>query len=110
MQVHTLSSHTNRGAWSVLVVACGLVLIVHSSASGQPVAARPWAVLLCQFSDDPVHPVTVAAAEAFFSEAGTFAPGGTTPGAVRTNGMFDFWRDMSFGAMDITGTKVFGPF
>jgi hypothetical protein len=55
----------------------------------------PWAVILCRFNDLP--PLSIP-----LSEFTDFVAG---PGK---GGVFDYWRDVSYGAIDLTGSKVFG--
>lgn len=62
-------------------------------------ANKPWAVVLCKFSDQPQEPHPPAFYAQAFTEAG--AGKGTE---------FDYWRDLSFGKLDLTGSKVFGWF
>jgi hypothetical protein len=61
-------------------------------------AKRPWAVILCRFKGSPPDPVLEEPIEQFYREA--FAPG--------TGGLVEYWRDVSLGAIDITGSRVFG--
>src|SRR5882724_11034338 len=62
-------------------------------------AASQWAVILCKFSDDnsPTQPLTKY--QRLFTGVG--------------NGSFnmvDFFRDMSHGQLDLSGSQVFGWF
>ena len=56
---------------------------------------HPWVVVLCNFSDEPATPYSKAYFEELFSDAGA--------GKL---GELDYWHDVSFGQMSITGTKV----
>jgi hypothetical protein len=58
---------------------------------------KKWAVVLCNFSDQPNAPRSMGYWERFFSDAGA--------GKV---GMFDYWKDVSFGQLSISGTTVVG--
>ena len=58
----------------------------------------PWAVILCRFKGSSPDPVLEGPIERFYHEA--FTPG--------TGGLVEFWRDASLGAIDITGSRVFG--
>src|SRR5438128_1316499 len=60
-------------------------------------AATPWAVLLCKFNDDASEPFTRAFAEQLFASAGT-----------GTLNMVDYFGDASLGAVDTSGSRVFG--
>ena len=57
---------------------------------------KPWAIILCRFKGDPPHP-TEPATEAFYRRL--FQPG--------SGGLVEYWRDVSLGAIDITGSRVF---
>jgi len=57
----------------------------------------PWAILLTHFSDDDTEPFQKSRYEEIF----------TTSGAGKWN-MVDFFRDMSHGILDLSGSKVFG--
>jgi hypothetical protein len=59
----------------------------------------PWAVLLVRFQDDPSPDPPLTKYNDLFTAAGS----------GRQN-MVDFFRDMSHGVLDLTGTRVFGWF
>jgi hypothetical protein len=59
----------------------------------------PWAILLTHFSDDVTEPFPKSRYEEIF----------TPSGAGKWN-MVDFFRDMSHGILDLSGSKVFGWF
>lgn len=61
-------------------------------------AKRPWAVILCRFKGSPPDPTVEGPIERFYREA--FTPG--------SGGLVEYWRDVSLGAIDITGSRVFG--
>jgi hypothetical protein len=63
------------------------------------VTKSPFAVILCKFSDQPQEPRASKFYKDCFTEAG-----------AGTGGAFDYWRDVSFGNLDLTGSKVFGWF
>jgi hypothetical protein len=63
------------------------------------VMQTPWAILLCKFKDDASEPYTKQLFEELF----------TISGAGKFN-MVDFFRDMSHGVLDLSGSKVFGWF
>jgi len=59
----------------------------------------PWAILLCKFKGDnstPPHPRKFY--EDLFTSVG-----------VGTQGMVDFFRDMSHGRLDLSGSQIFPP-
>ena len=58
----------------------------------------PWAVILCRFKGEAPNPTLEAPIERFYRSI--FAPG--------TGGLVEYWRDVSLGAIDISGSKVFG--
>ncbi len=58
----------------------------------------PWAVILCRFKGSTPDPVLEAPIEKFYREI--FAPG--------TGGLVEYWRDVSLGKIDISGSRVFG--
>jgi hypothetical protein len=60
-------------------------------------AATPWAILLCKFSDVSTEPYPRLRYEEIFS----------TAGSGKWN-MVDFFRDMSHGHVDLSGSRVFG--
>ncbi len=57
----------------------------------------PWAILLCKFKDDDSEPYERQRYEDLF----------TSSGAGKLN-MVDFFRDMSHGKLDLSGSRVFG--
>ncbi len=59
--------------------------------------ATPWAVLLCTFSDDTTQPLPRSRYEELFTAAG-----------AGTWNMPDYFRDMSHGNADLSGSQVFG--
>jgi hypothetical protein len=58
----------------------------------------PWAVILCRFKGEVPDPSLEGPIERFYRNV--FAPG--------TGGLVEYWRDVSLGAIDITGSRVFG--
>jgi hypothetical protein len=63
---------------------------------GVPTAART-VVLLCKFSDRAVEPRSLASYEEIFTADG-----------ADTGSLFDYWRDQSYGALDLGQTAVRG--
>jgi Gametolysin peptidase M11 len=55
----------------------------------------PLAVVLCRFNDVPVLDIPRSRFFDFVSQYGR-------------GGLFDFWRDVSYGTIDLTGSEVFG--
>jgi Gametolysin peptidase M11 len=63
-------------------------------------ANRPVAVLLCRFSDLPnTEPHQPDFYRNYFTEAG-----------FGTGGAFDYWRDITYGGFNLSGSQVFGWF
>jgi len=58
----------------------------------------PWAVILCRFKGSAPDPELEEPIKQFYSEI--FTPG--------TGGLVEYWRDASLGAIDITGSRIFG--
>jgi hypothetical protein len=58
-----------------------------------------WAVLLCKTSDHPEEPKDKTFFRNLFTEDGS-----------GLGGMFDYWRDMSYGAITLVGSQVKGWF
>lgn len=58
----------------------------------------PWAVILCRFKGSSPDPALEEPIEKFYREI--FTPG--------TGGLVEYWRDVSLGAIDISGSRVFG--
>jgi hypothetical protein len=70
-----------------------------TAMSGKAAKRAPWAVILCRFRDG-------VAGSAKEVETGRLYHDMFTPG---TGGLVEYWRDASLGAIDITGSRVFGP-
>ena len=60
-----------------------------------PTVSWPWAILLCRFGDVPAVPHPRDYYERFYTENGT-------------GGIVDYWRTVSCGRLDLTGSRVFG--
>ena len=58
----------------------------------------PWAVILCRFKGEAPNPTLEKPIEDFYRSI--FSPG--------SGGLTEYWRDVSLGAIDISGSKVFG--
>lgn len=65
----------------------------HAAAPGK----RPLVVVLCKFTDQTAEPRNAAYYRDMFSESG-----------AGRRGAFDFWKDVSYGSVDLTGTVVTG--
>ncbi|HJV08815.1 MAG TPA: Ig-like domain repeat protein, partial [Acidimicrobiales bacterium] len=60
-------------------------------------ATRPLAVILCKPNDRPAEPHPKSYYEAMFNESGN-----------GQGGVFDYWRDVSYGQLSVSGTVVKG--
>jgi hypothetical protein len=80
---------------AVAVVAPAL--IVAAPAAPAAPATRPLAVILCKPSDRLTEPHPPSYYEAMFNETGN-----------GQGGMFDYWRDVSYGQLSVSGTVVKG--
>jgi hypothetical protein len=58
-----------------------------------------WAVLICRFADDTSVIPPLVHYQRLFTGAGT--------GSLN---VVDYFRDMSHGQLDLSGSQVFGPF
>lgn len=56
-----------------------------------------WAIVLCRFSDRPAETRPRAYYEDFYTQPGT-------------GGMCDYWRTVTHGSLDLSGSQVFGWF
>src|SRR3954451_16557251 len=90
------SAVLRRGALTaVLAVAImGLALVGNAAAIS---GVQPLVVVLCNFSDNTSMPATVAQVEKQFNESG-----------AGTRGAFDYWKEVSYNQLDLTGTVVKG--
>lgn len=61
--------------------------------------ASPWAVIVVTFKDDPKPSTDLTGYERVFTAAG-----------AGTMNMVDYFADMSHGRLDLSGTRVFGPY
>lgn len=62
-----------------------------------PNVSWPWGIVLCRFRDRPAEPRPAGYYVDLFANNGT-------------GGMCDYWRTVSAGALDLTGSRVFGWF
>jgi hypothetical protein len=61
--------------------------------------SSPWSILLCKFNDDDSEPYDRTFYDDLFTASG-----------IGKLGMVDFFRDMSHGTLDLTGSRTFGWF
>ena len=55
-----------------------------------------WAFVLCKFRSYPEEPIPADFCRKFFVQPGT-------------GGLYDYWRDVSFGKITLDGSKILGP-
>jgi M6 family metalloprotease-like protein len=82
--------------WMAILIGILLGLAVPGTASALSGNQR-LVVVLCKFSDQTNEPHTSQYYQDMFSETG-----------AGKHGVFDFWRDVSYGNLDLTGTVVKG--
>ena len=87
--VSALSSLWGRG-WTAFAAP-----LVHDRVSRDLKGQIRWAVILCEFNDVPRSTVPISRFSDFIA--------GPDKG-----GVFDYWKDISYGAIDLTGSRVFG--
>ncbi|MGQ0640623.1 MAG: dockerin type I domain-containing protein [Gemmatimonadaceae bacterium] len=68
--------------------------VAFNAAPAWPVQQRPYAILLCKFPDVPDEPLPVSGYEAMYGSA--------------FGGADDFYREVSNGRINLTGTRVYG--
>jgi Abnormal spindle-like microcephaly-assoc'd, ASPM-SPD-2-Hydin len=87
------------GLWKLLALAAVLVgSLTAVPAQAQVVTGtKPWVIVLCKFKDDADEPRTPDQFRDLFTEAG-----------AGKQGMYDFYRDQSYGALSLAGSVVAG--
>lgn len=87
-----------RTAWGIALVSIAFFV---AAALPSPAAAvtgkQPLAVVLCKFSDKTDEPHPTSYYEDMFTASG-----------AGKQGVFDYWKDVSYGKLDLTGTVVKG--
>jgi hypothetical protein len=76
----------------------GSLRVLLARMFGEASIKAPWAVILCRFQGEGVNPPVENPVEQFYR--GAFSPG--------TGGLVEYWRDVSLGMVDISGSQVFG--
>ncbi len=85
-----------------VAAALAATIFVCASTSSAPAAIsgdKPWAIILCRFTDQTEEPHSLA----YYQRQMTAAGAGT-------NGLYDYWHDISYGRLSIAGSRVFGWF
>jgi hypothetical protein len=96
--VHRRLAWVVRFWLSVTVVGLAATLLLERPAPAQAISGKqPLAVVLCKFKDQQNEPQAVSYYQDMFSESG-----------AGKNGVFDFWKTVSYGNLDLTGTVVKG--
>jgi hypothetical protein len=83
----------------VVLAVASITPVIVAAAPPAPAApaTRPLAVILCKPSDRLTEPHPPSYYEAMFNETGN-----------GQGGMFDYWRDVSYGQLSVSGTVVKG--
>jgi M6 family metalloprotease-like protein len=68
-------------------------------ASTRAMISTPWAILLCKMKDIPDEPHKSDFYELLFCQQG-----------AGKGGLFDYWQQISYNALDLSGSQVFGWF
>jgi hypothetical protein len=79
-------------------IPAGSIRVLLLAMFGKVSQKLPWAVILCRFKGEAPDSTVEGPVERFYQNV--FAPG--------TGGLVEYWRDVSLGAIDITGSRVFG--
>jgi hypothetical protein len=80
-----------------VVLTVTAVRLVRAADASAISGKQPVVVVLCKFKDKTNEPQSAAYYQGMFSETG-----------VGSGGAFDYWRDVSYGQLDLTGTVVKG--
>jgi M6 family metalloprotease-like protein len=82
----------------IVVVLIGISVTSAMPSSAAAISGKqPLAVVLCKFTDKTDEPHPVSFYQDMFSETG-----------AGKQGVFDYWKDVSYGKLDLTGTVVKG--
>src|ERR671933_438704 len=89
----------NVRLWAAVVIASagGAVPLVLAGGATAISGTQPLAVVLCKFSDKTNEPNPASYYQTMFSETG-----------AGQNGVYDYWKAVSYGQLDLTGTIVKG--
>src|SRR5687767_11387754 len=90
-----------RGAHRLLAAAVGVltlaVLLQQPALAGHGPTSHPWAVVLCNFSNNQAQPNTLSYYERMYTDAG-----------VGEGNLVEYWRDISYGNTSLSGSRVTG--
>src|SRR5262245_23297977 len=79
------------------IIASAVIAMALAQSSWAISGKQPIVVVLCKFTDQTDEPQDVQYFQDLFSETST-----------GENNLFDFWKDVSYGNLDLTGTVVKG--
>ncbi len=84
--------------WAGIAVLAGLVVALASAGNAYAITGnQPVAVVLCKFTDRTTEPHPQSYYQDMWSETG-----------AGKSGVYDYWKDTSYGQLDLTGTVVKG--
>jgi len=89
--------HPRLMAAVAAVLALAAVALLRPADASALTGKQPIVVVLCKFKDKTDEPQSASYYQNMFSETG-----------VNSGGVFDYWRDVSYSQLDLTGTIVKG--
>ncbi len=81
----------------IAILTCAAITAGLGSSAAALSGKQPIVVVLCKFTDSTNEPQPVQYFQDLFSETG-----------AGKQGVFDYWKDVSYGNLDLTGTLVKG--
>src|SRR6266849_6830604 len=81
----------------VIAAMCASSVFALAGRAAAISGVKPLAVVLCKFTDQTFEPHSAAYCQDLFSDTG-----------AGKKGLFDFWKDVSYGNLDLTGTVAKG--
>src|SRR6266849_4415907 len=81
----------------VIAAMCASSVFALAGSAAAISGVKPLAVVLCKFTDQTFEPHSAAYFQDMFSDTG-----------VGKKGLFDFWKDVSYSNLDLTGTVAKG--
>jgi len=81
----------------IAILTCAAITAGLGSSAAALSGKQPIVVVLCKFTDSTNEPQPVQYFQDLFSETG-----------AGKHGVFDYWKDVSYGNLDLTGTLVKG--
>ena len=86
-----------RRSLLLAIFGSAVIMIAMAQSSWALSGKQPIVVVLCKFTDQTDEPRDVQYFQDLFSETG-----------AGENNLFDYWKDVSYGQLDLTGTVVKG--